>query len=147
MAIHKWDLEKYSKNPVLRMDKEFYDKATKTVVSYEKGFTVRYTSEDAFFTEEYEWTPEGSRLDKRTLGSIVDGKDALIRMEYVGSFSGIDLREKRVSAMELLKGDLYIEEIYTNEDGTEHIEQSVFDNGYWNFELVRKMKAKEINEA
>ena len=49
--------------------------------------------------------------------------------------------------MELLKGDLYIEEIYTNEDGTEYIEQSVFDNGYWNFELVRKMKAKEINEA
>ena len=147
MAIHKWDLEKYGKNPVLRMDKEFYDKATKTVVPSEKGFTVRYTSEDTFFTEEYEWTPEGSRLDKRTLGSIVDGKDVLLRMEYVGSFSGIDLREKRVSAMELLKGDLYIEEIYTNEDGTEHIEQSVFDNGYWNFELARKMKAKEINEA
>ena len=147
MAIHKWDLEKYGKNPVLCMDKEFSSKATKTVVPSEKGFTVRYTSEDVFFTEEYEWIPDGSRLDKRTLGSIVDGKDVLLRMEYVGSFSGIDLREKRVSAMELIKGDLYIEEIYTNEDGTEHIEQSVFDNGYWNFELVRKMKAKEINEA
>ena len=147
MAIHKWDLEKYGKNPVLRMDKEFSSKATKTVAPSEKGFIVRYTSEDSFFTEEYEWTPEGSRLDKRTLGSIVDGKDALLRMEYVGSESGIDLREKRVSAMELLKGDLYIEEIYTDKDGTAHIEQSVFDNGYWNFELARRMKVKEINEA
>ena len=147
MAIHKWDLEKYGKYYALCMGEEFSSKATKTVVPSEEGFIVRYASEDTFFTEEYEWSPEGSRLDKRTLGSIVDGKDVLIRMEYVGSDSGIDLREKRVSVMELLKGDLYIEEIYTNEDGTEHIEQSVFDNGYWNFELARKMKAKEITEA